>query len=174
MVYTALYDSPFGKIYMNSDGEYLTGLWFAGSKDNLKHIIGADKDDLPVFEDTHLWLDIYFAGGIPDFIPDIKLEEITPFRQEVIDVMMKIPYGKTITYGDIAKEIASRRGIEKMSARAVGAAVGSNPICIIIPCHRVIGSGGNLTGYGGGIQNKIALLKLEGNDMNNFVLPTRK
>ena len=141
---------------MNSDGEYLTGLWFAGSKDNLKHIIGADKDDLPVFEDTHLWLDIYFAGGIPDFI------------------MMKIPYGKTITYGDIAKEIASRRGIEKMSARAVGAAVGSNPICIIIPCHRVIGSGGNLTGYGGGIQNKIALLKLEGNDMNNFVLPTRK
>ena len=92
----------------------------------------------------------------------------------MIDIMMKIPYGKTITYGDIAKEIASRRGIEKMSARAVGAAVGSNPICIIIPCHRVIGSGGNLTGYGGGIQNKIALLKLEGNDMNNFVLPTRK
>ena len=174
MVYTTIYDSPFGKIYMNSDGEYLTGLWFAGSKDNLKHIIGADKDDLPVFEDTHLWLDIYFAGDIPDFIPDIKLEEITPFRQEVIDIMMKIPYGKTITYGDIAKEIASRRGIEKMSARAVGAAVGSNPICIIIPCHRVIGSGGNLTGYGGGIQNKIALLKLEGNDMNNFVLPTRK
>lgn len=170
MVYTTIYDSPFGKIYMNSDGEYLTGLWFAGSKDNLKHIIGVDKDDLPVFEDTCLWLDIYFAGGIPD----IKLEEITPFRQEVIDIMMKIPYGKTITYGDIAKEIASRRGIEKMSARAVGAAVGSNPICIIIPCHRVIGSGGNLTGYGGGIQNKIALLKLEGNDMNNFVLPTRK
>lgn len=114
--------------------------------------------DLPIFKETSRWLDTYFSGEEPDFTPKYKLAVLTPFRKQVIDIMLKIPYGKTTTYGNIAKEIAKNNNISKMSSRAVG----WNPICLIIPCHRVIGSNGNLTGYGGGLNNKIELLKEEG------------
>ena len=116
---------------------------------------------MPIFDETKKWLDIYFSGKNPDFTPKYKIENLTPFRKQVIGIMNEIPYGKTITYNDIAKEIAKSKGIERMSAQAVGGAVGWNPICIIIPCHRVIGSDGSLTGYGGGINNKIKLLEIE-------------
>lgn len=171
MSYKKIYSSPLGSIYMKSDGEYLTGLWFEDSKDALKHIECLKECDLPIFEDTVRWLDIYFSGNIPNFVPKYKIENLTPFRKMVIDIMNRIPYGDVITYNDIAKEIAKAKGIEKMSARAVGGAVGWNPICIIIPCHRVVGANGNLTGYGGGMKNKIKLLEIEKNDMSKFKIP---
>ena len=132
-------------------------------------ICGMQKELLPVFEDTILWLDTYFGKDQetkdftgksvwPDFIPALKIQGLTPFRRKVMTAMVSIPFGMTMTYGEIAKLI----GKEKMSARAVGGAVGWNPICIIIPCHRVLGTNGSITGYGGGTENKIALLKLEG------------
>ena len=163
MTYTYTYKTPtqFSDMVMNSDGEYLTGLWFEGSRDSSKHENGAVKD-LPIFRETCRWLDLYFSGNVPDFTPKYKINGLTPFRKEVSDIMNTIGYGQTLTYNDIAKIIAKRRGMEKMSAQAVGGAVGWNPICIIIPCHRVIGANGNLTGYGGGLNNKIELLKLEG------------
>lgn len=154
---------------MTSDGEYLTGLWFDGSKDYKKHYTECEYKKLKIFDETSKWLDIYFDGNIPDFTPKIKIE-CTNFRKQVIDIMKKIPYGKTITYNDIAKEIAKNNHIEKMSAQAVGGSVGWNPVCIIIPCHRVVGSNGNLTGYGGGMNNKIELLKIEKNDMSKFFI----
>ena len=115
---------------------------------------------LPVFNDTRRWLDMYFAGQIPDFLPRLSPQG-TAFRQSVWDMLLAIPYGQTTSYGELAKEIASRRQTEKMSAQAVGGAVGHNPIAIIIPCHRVIGKDGSLTGYGGGLWRKEWLLQLE-------------
>lgn len=171
MRYIKTYNSPLGTIYMTSDGEYLTGLWFKDSKDMLKHNNNYEEKNLKVFEETIKWLDIYFEGKIPDFTPKYKVENLTEFRKQVIDIMNQIPYGATITYNDIAKKIAEAKGIKKMSAQAVGGAVGWNPICIIIPCHRVVGKNKNLTGYGGGIENKIALLKIEGNNMEEFFTP---
>ena len=109
----------------------------------------------------------------PSFTPKYKIENLTPFRRLVTDLMNKIPYGSVVTYNDIAKEIAKIKGIQKMSAQAVGGAVGSNPICILIPCHRVVGSNGSLTGYGGGIQKKVKLLELEKNDMTKFTIPKK-
>ena len=164
MTYTYTYKTPaqFSDMIMNSDGEYLTGLWFAGSKDSSKHEANGEEKELPIFQETIRWLDLYFSGKVPDFTPKYKINGLTPFRKEVSDIMNSIAYGQTLTYNDIAKIIAKRRGIEKMSAQAVGGAVGWNPICIIIPCHRVLGANGKLTGYGGGLQNKIELLKLEG------------
>ena len=164
MTYTYIYKTPaqFSDMIMNSDGEYLTGLWFEGSRDSSKHEPNGEIKDLPIFRDTCRWLDLYFSGKVPDFTPKYKINNLTPFRKEVSDIMNTTEYGKTLTYNDIAKTIAKRRGMEKMSAQAVGGAVGWNPICIIIPCHRVVGANGNLTGYGGGLQNKIELLKLEG------------
>ena len=116
---------------------------------------------MPIFEETIKWLDIYFSGQVPSFTPKYKINNITPFRKMVIDIMCNIDYGRIVTYNDIALEIAKKRGISKMSAQAVGGAVGWNPICIIIPCHRVIGSDGSLVGYGGGINNKRLLLEHE-------------
>ena len=107
------------------------------------------------------WLDIYFAGGRPDFLPPYELRNVTPFRQQVMDLLLAIPYGQTVTYGELAKRLAEANGRERMSAQAVGQAVGWNPIGIMIPCHRVLGAGGRLTGYAGGIGNKAALLRLE-------------
>ena len=175
MTYKYFYKTPteFDDILLNSDGEYLTGLWFVGSKDSLKHDSNCKEKELPIFKDTIKWLDFYFSGKKPNFTPKYKINNLTPFRKMVIDIMNKIPYGNTITYNDIAKEIAKIRGIEKMSSQAVGGAVGWNPICIIIPCHRVVGSNNSLTGYGGGIKNKVALLTIEGNDMNKFTVPTK-
>ena len=173
-MYLKEYISPIGKMYMRSDGKYLTGLWFADSKDALKHQGDFTVKDLPIFTETIKWLDIYFSGQNPDFIPKYKIENLTPFRKKVIAKMNKIPYGQVVTYNDIAKEIAKDQGLKKMSAQAVGGAVGWNPICLIIPCHRVVGSNGNLTGYGGGLDNKIKLLKLEGHDIKQFKMPLKE
>lgn len=171
MFYKKEYNSPLGIIYMQSDGEFLTGLWFEKSKDSSKHMEEFEEKELPIFDLTEKWLDIYFGGDIPNFTPKYKIKNITPFRKQVIDIMNKIPYGETITYNDIAKEIAKNNGIKRMSAQAVGGAVGWNPICIIIPCHRVVGTNGSLTGYGGGMENKIKLLEIEKNDMSKFTVP---
>lgn len=173
MNYKYLYKTPegFSDMIMNSDGENLTALCFKNARDILKLKSDAEEKLIPIFKDTVRWLDCYFGGGIPDFIPKYKIEKLTPFRTQVLNIMFGIPYGKTVTYNEIAKEIASAQKREKMSAQAVGGAVGFNPICIIIPCHRVVGAGGNLTGYGGGIQNKIKLLEHEGHNIDKFSLP---
>ena len=156
------------------DGYVFTG-WYTGETVNDKQFSNSDGvfKDLDIFDETADWLNSYFKGNNPDFTPKYKLENLTPFREEVFDIMNKIPYGEVITYNDIAREIADKRGIKKMSAQAVGGAVGWNPICIIIPCHRVVGSNGSLTGYGGGIKNKIGLLKLEGIDLSKFSIPKK-
>lgn len=173
MTYKYTYKTPenFSNMIMNSDGENLTGLWFEGSRDTSKHILECEEKELEIFTETKKWLDIYFNGENPDFIPKYKINNLTPFRKEVIDIMNTIEYGKTITYNDISKIIAKKRGIERMSSQAVGGAVGWNPICIIVPCHRVVGTNGSLTGYGGGIKNKVGLLTLEKNDMSKFFVP---
>ncbi len=173
MIYTYSYKTPnnFSDMLMNSDGKYLTGLWFEGSRDSKKHEVNCEEKELPIFKETSKWLDIYFSGKEPNFIPEYKINNITPFRKEVIDILNNIPFGKTITYKYISKIIAKNRGIKRMSSQAVGGAVGWNPICIIIPCHRVVGTNGSLTGYGGGIENKVALLTLEKNDMSKFFIP---
>ncbi|MCM1259600.1 MAG: methylated-DNA--[protein]-cysteine S-methyltransferase [Prevotella sp.] len=173
MIYSKKYKSPLGEITMNSDGEYLTALCFEDGKDYGRYITESEEKDLSIFEETIRWLDIYFQGKDPEFIPKYKRDDITLFRQDVIDEMLQIPYGKTITYNDIAKSIAKKRGLKTMSAQAVGGAVGWNPICIIIPCHRVVGTNGSLTGYGGGIDNKIRLLKLEGVDITKYSIPKK-
>ena len=174
-MYKAKYEAPegFSNIIINSDGEYLTGLYFENSRDILKHQMNCEEKDLPIFKETKKWLDIYFNGENPNFIPKYKINNLTPFRKEVIDIINTIPFGETLTYNDISKIIAKKRGIERMSSQAVGGAVGWNPICIIIPCHRVVGTNGSLTGYGGGIKNKVALLTLEKNDMSKFFIPKR-
>ena len=157
-----LYITPdgFDNLFLQSDGEFLTGLHFVTSPSILP-VLPIPLIP-PILKETIHWLDIYFSGQQPDFTPAYKIENLTPFRQEVIEILTKIPFGKTISYGEIGLQIAEFWGIPKMSAQAVGNAVGWNPICIIIPCHRVIGSNGKLIGYSGGIQNKKALLSLEG------------
>ena len=164
MLYTRHYATPpgFDGLLMASDGEVLTGLSFCGSRDESRFIGQKEEKDLPVFQATARWLDIYFSGRQPDFTPAYRLDGLTPFRREVFGIMERIPFGQLMTYGEIAQQIAGHRGQGRMSAQAVGGAVGWNPICIIVPCHRVIGANGNLTGYGGGLHNKIALLRLEG------------
>lgn len=168
MHYTHHYDSPLGGITLASDGEFLTGLWFDGQKyfaDTL------DKDNvrrqLPVFKQTDQWLDIYFSGKAPDFTPALSMNT-TEFRKMVWEIMLTIPFGQTMTYGEIAQRIAAQKGLAHMSAQAVGGAVGHNSISLIIPCHRVVGTNGNLTGYAGGMDKKVWLLKMEGADMSKF------
>ncbi len=173
MVYSKKYQSPLGVITLNSDGENLTAVCFEDGKDYGRYIKTSEEKDLPIFDETIKWLDIYFQGRNPGFIPKYKRNDMTPFRQEIIDEMLKIPYGQTVTYNDIAKAISKKRGIKSMSAQAVGGAVGWNPICIIIPCHRVVGTNGSLTGYGGGINNKLKLLELEGVDISKYSVPKK-
>lgn len=158
----------YSDILMCSDGKYLTGLWFKESKYSLKHNGEYIEKELPIFDETSRWLDLYFNGIIPDFTPEYKVNNITPFRKQVIDIMNEIPYGNVMTYNDIAKIIAKNNNIKKMSAQAVGNAVGSNPIYIIIPCHRVVGVNNKLTGYGGGLDNKISLLSHEGIEVSKY------
>ena len=163
MIYISSYNSPLGKIFLAADGDNLCGLWLEGQTHFLSTLCANTatvKDDLPVFKQTVKWLDIYFSGKEPDFTPPLNPQG-TPFMKSVWDILLKIPYGKTTAYGQIAAEIAKQKGIKRMSAQAVGGAVGHNPISIIIPCHRVIGANGNLTGYAGGIDKKIKLLNLE-------------
>lgn len=160
--YTSLYPSPLGPITMASDGEALTGAWFEGQQYFGENLSSEHKEQmLPIFKETTYWFDIYFQGRDPGFFPAIHLSG-SPFRLAVWEILKSIPFGKTITYQAIAKEIARKRGIQKIAAQAVGGAVGHNPVSVIIPCHRVIGSDWNLTGYSGGIPRKIQLLKLEG------------
>ncbi len=162
MEYICRYDSPMGRITMFTDGENLTGLQFDSQLDpetgSLKE---CQYTEIPIFDETKKWLDSYFAGKEPGFIPPLKVDG-TPFRQRVWDMLLAIPYGKTVTYGQIAKQMSEEKGIEKMSAQAVGSAVGHNPISIMIPCHRVIGANKTIGGYTGGIDIKVELLKLEG------------
>ena len=171
MEYIHHYHSPLGGITVASDGEVLTGLWFDGQKYFAVTLAKEHEEKmLPVFEETDRWLDIYFQGKEPDFMPALHPVG-TEFQCAVWEILRRIPYGRTITYGEIAGQLAAQRGVKKMSAQAVGGAVGHNKISIIIPCHRVVGSNGSLTGYAGGIDKKIALLKLEKTDMTGFFVP---
>lgn len=173
MVYTYHYNSPLGGITMASEEEALIGLWFDGQKYFADSITEEyTVKSLPIFDETVKWLDIYFSGKEPDFTPPLMMKT-TPFRKAVWEVMLTIPYGKTMTYGEIANKIAERNGIAKMSAQAVGGAVGHNSISLIIPCHRVVGTNGSLTGYAGGIDKKVQLLKLEKTDMSGFFAPRK-
>ncbi len=158
MTFTSIYTTPaeFDNLLLSSNGEVLTGLHFVKSYSNVN-----SNNALPVFRDVCRWLDIYFSGREPDCVADFRIDNATPFRKDVLEIVRQIPFGKTLTYGEIAAQIAKKHSVEKMSAQAVGGAVGWNPICIIVPCHRVLGANGSLTGYGGGLQNKIELLKLE-------------
>ena len=174
MHYQKIYNSPLGQMTLISDGEYLTGLIFSNSSDSHKFKEKNIPKDLPIFDETIKWLDIYFSGENPTFTPKYKLENISDFTKEVIEYIKPIPYGEVITYGDIANEIAKKKHINKMSSQAVGGAVGRNPICLIIPCHRVVGQNKQLTGYGGGIDNKIKLLELEKVDVQNYKLPKKR
>ena len=170
MTYTEQYSSPLGTITIACDDEAIVGLWFNGQCFNGKKnfgnaLIGAveakDKDQKhPLLEEAVKWLDVYFSGQEPSFLPPLRYDS-TSFRKRVCDIMLTIPYGKTMTYGEIATIIAKELGIKKMSAQAVGGAVGNNPISLMIPCHRVVGANGRLTGYGGGQTRKVKLLELE-------------
>ena len=160
-VFVFRYLSPLGGITLTSDGTALTGLRFDGQRDPGRGAENtAEEKMLPVFEEAVRWLDTYFGGNVPAFTPALRLQG-SPFREAVWDALLNIPYGATTSYGEIAERIAKQRGIKKMSAQAVGGAVGHNPVALIVPCHRVIGADGSLTGYGGGLDKKAKLLALE-------------
>lgn len=162
--YTAQYFSPLGALTLACDDEAVTGLWFNGQKNYGSGLTGETKKEKhPLLTDMKRWLDIYFSGKKPDFLPPLRYGS-TPFRRLTGDIMLTIPYGETITYGEIAARAAKIMGVEKMSAQAVGGAVGHNPIALMIPCHRVVGANGSLTGYAGGVERKARLLELEGVD----------
>ena len=176
MYYSTTCSSPVGMLTLASDGNNLTGLWIEGQKYHGNTMAGemVENKEIPVFERTRKWLDNYFAGGKPA-VSEIPLAPAGgEFRQEVWKILCQIPYGSVITYGDIAKLIAEKRNRPGMSGQAVGGAVGHNPISIIIPCHRVVGSNGSLTGYAAGLDKKIQLLKLEGVDMSSSLFVPKK
>ena len=153
-----VYRTPegFGNLRMSGEGDVLTGLWFAGTREEPR-----EEREVPAFGEARRWLDAYGAGREPAWKPQWRMEGTTAFRREVLEAVAAIPFGETATYGEIAAAIAKRRGLAKMSAQAGGGAVGWNPVCIIVPCHRVVGAGGALVGYGGGMANKVALLRHE-------------
>lgn len=161
MDYTYHYASPLGAVTMACDGERLTGLWFDGQRYFASTLGNAyEERELPVFRQTVRWLDLYFSGRAPDFTPPLLLKT-TPFRETVLRLLLQVPYGATVTYGELARRVAAETGAAKPSARAVGGAVGRNPIALIIPCHRVVGADGSLTGYAAGTEKKRRLLTLE-------------
>lgn len=173
MQYVNYYKSPLGDLLLSNDEQGLTGIWFSGGKYFAKVLSSPYvEQENKILAETKKWLDIYFAGKEPDFTPPLHLTG-SDFRKRVGQIMCGIPYGRTISYWDIAKIIAREKGIPKMSAQAVGGAVGHNPISIIIPCHRVVGKNGSLTGYGGGIDRKIKLLTLEKADISRFFIPAK-
>lgn len=173
MQYTTTYQSPIGTILLAADNKGLTGLWFERQK---YYALGLEAEqeekEIPVLTQTKKWLDIYFSGQEPDFMPPLHMIG-SPFQLEVWEILRRIPYGETITYGEIAKQIAKKRGKPHMSAQAVGGAVGHNGISILIPCHRVVGTNKSLTGYAGGVDRKEKLLALEGVDTEPFLIPTK-
>ncbi len=168
MQYTSHYQSPMGDILLAADDIGLTGLWFEGQK---YFALNLDKEheekEIPLFEQSKHWLDIYFSGSEPDFSIPLHVTG-TDFQNEVWKILCSVPYGQTTTYGKIAKQFAESKGLQRMSAQAVGGAVGHNQISIIVPCHRVVGTNGNLTGYAGGVDKKIKLLNLEKADTKSF------
>ena len=173
MIYTCTYSSPLGDILLSADEIGLTGLWLEGQKyfaNTLpdEHI----SQETPTLTEAKKWLEVYFSGKEPKFIPPLHPTG-SAFRQAVWQILLEIPYGQTITYGEIAKQMAKIKNTPYMSAQAVGGAVGHNEISIIIPCHRVVGTNGSLTGYAGGIDKKISLLKLENADMSHLFVPKK-
>lgn len=173
MQYTGKYISPLGNILLAADETGLTGLWFEGQKYFALYLDkNHEEKDLPVFKEARRWLDIYFTGKEPPFKLPLHFTG-SPFQNEVWKILYSIPYGKTMTYGEIAQILAQKRGLPRMSAQAVGGAVGRNEISIIVPCHRVVGASGSLTGYAGGINKKIELLKLEGALQEGFFVPKK-
>ena len=173
MVYTCTYKSPLGNMLLAADEIGLTGLWFEGQKYFAKNLSEeTEEKETEIIKEAEKWLDIYFSGREPDFMPKIKFTG-TDFQNEVWKILCDIPYGKTVTYGFIAEQMAKKRKKKSMSAQAVGGAVGHNEISIIVPCHRVLGTNGSLTGYAGGIDKKIKLLELEKVDMKSFFAPKK-
>ncbi|MBQ5521857.1 MAG: methylated-DNA--[Oscillospiraceae bacterium] len=161
MDFTHRFNSPLGGITLASDGEALTGLWFDGQKYFAASLEKEHEERmLPVFDLADKWLNLYFSGSEPGFLPPL-LMRTTEFRKTVWEILLSIPYGKTMTYGEIADRIAAGRGLSRMSAQAVGGAVAHNAISLMIPCHRVVGMDGSLTGYAGGLEKKIWLLEME-------------
>ncbi|WP_311195018.1 methylated-DNA--[protein]-cysteine S-methyltransferase [Selenomonas noxia] len=161
MLYTSHYASPLGGMTLVSDGTALVGLYFDGQKYAAEGLDATrTQKNLPIFEEARRWLDVYFSGRKPEFTPPTAPAG-TAFQQSVWEILRTIPYGETTTYGEIAQRIEQNTG-RRMSAQAVGGAVGRNPISILIPCHRVIGADGSLTGYAGGLYKKGSLLRWEG------------
>ena len=175
MYYSTRYSSPLGYIMIASDGKSLVGLWLEGQKyfGGSVTVEMTEKHDLPIFHETKNWLDSYFAGRRP-MVSDLPLSPNGgPFRKAVWDILCQIPYGNYMSYGEIAQIIASQLNKSNMSSQAIGGAVGHNPISIIIPCHRVVGAKGSLTGYAGGIDKKFKLLEHEGVDMSKLFIPSK-
>ncbi len=169
MQYITHYQSPVGGILLAADETGLTGLWFDGQKYYADCLDPEHEEkDTPVLAQTKEWLTVYFSGREPFFSPPVHMLG-TPFQLSVWKILQKIPYGKTVTYGEIAKQ----KGLSRISAQAVGGAVGHNKISVIIPCHRVVGTSGSLTGYAGGIEKKVKLLTLEKADMRTFFIPKK-
>ncbi len=173
MTFLQHYNSPLGGILLAADEIGLTGLWFDGQKYFARDLPAEHvEQNTPVLSEAKRWLDIYFTGREPDFTP--PLHPIgSVFRQSVWEILLQIPYGQTTTYGEIARQLAAKLGLPRMSAQAVGGAVGHNEISIIIPCHRVVGTSGSLTGYAGGIDKKVKLLELEHTDMTELFVPEK-
>ena len=173
MIFTQHYDSPLGGILLAADEIGLTGLWFDGQKCFAGNLPAEHTEqETPALAEARRWLDVYFTGKAPEFLP--PLHPIgSAFRRSVWEILLRIPYGQTMTYGEIARQLAEKRGLSKLSAQAVGGAVGHNEISIIIPCHRVVGTNGSLTGYAGGIDKKQRLLELEHTGMTGFFVPKK-
>ena len=167
------YNSPLGGILLAADEIGLTGLWFDGQKYFARDLPAEHvEQNTPVLSEAKRWLDIYFTGRKPDFTPPLHPVG-SAFRQAVWEILLQIPYGQTTTYGEIARQLAAKLGLPRMSAQAVGGAVGHNEVSIIIPCHRVVGTSGSLTGYAGGIDKKVKLLELEHTDMTELFVPEK-
>ena len=176
MLYSTVYPhAELGDLIIASDGEAIVGLWIEGQKYFAGKVAGnlERQDDLPVCAQAHAWLDRYFAGERPDPLELPLAPQGSDFRQRVWKILLEIPYGETTTYRALAEAVARKRGLRRMSAQAVGGAVGHNPISIIVPCHRVVGSDGSLTGYAGGLERKVQLLRLEGVDMSGLYVPKK-
>ncbi|MDO5783273.1 MAG: methylated-DNA--[protein]-cysteine S-methyltransferase [Eubacteriales bacterium] len=173
MVYICRYKSPLGDILLAADEIGLTGLWFEGQK-YFANTLPEDyvPQETKILTEAKKWLDVYFSVEEPKFTPPLHPNGST-FRKAVWKILLEIPYGQTITYGEIACKMAEMKNTSHMSAQAVGGAVGHNEISIIIPCHRVVGTNGSLTGYAGGIDKKISLLKLERTDMSRLFVPEK-
>ncbi len=171
MQYITHFQSPLGDILLAADHVGLTGLWFEKQKYFARSLDkNHEEKDLPIFDLTKKWLSVYFSGKEPGFRIPLHFMG-TDFQKEVWELLYGIPYGQTDTYKDIAQKLARQRGLPHMSAQAVGSAVARNNISIIVPCHRVIRANGNLTGYAGGIDKKVKLLKLEGSFRKEFFYP---